>query len=185
MRASHPIASSCLGFDLNTENLKALTADGFETTSSFERVERFNPQATSLFHVLEHLDDPVSVLSSLHETSTPEAKLIVEVPHARDWLIHNGPDAFKEFTFWSEHLVLHTRTSLSHILEKSGWVVDYVYGVQRYPVWNHFAWFQRESPTGLSQGPMGEPGHQLADAYQAYLAARDETDTLIAMAHKT
>ena len=47
--------------------------------------------------------------------------MIIEVPHARDFLIETFDiNSFKDFTFWSEHLILHTKESLVAFAKESG-----------------------------------------------------------------
>jgi hypothetical protein len=46
-------------------------------------------------------------------------------------------DSFKESTFWSEHLILHTKESLRKILEAVGFKNIKIEGLQRYPSANH------------------------------------------------
>jgi hypothetical protein len=111
-------------------------------------------------------------------------KIIVEVPHAKDFLIDFlNLETFKAFTFWSEHLILHTRASLETFLQESGFKNIVIKGFQRYPLANHLYW--------LSQGKPG--GHQhwhylttkeLDKGYADMLASLDKTDTLIAIAEK-
>ena len=182
LRKSHEYAYDLLGFELNANNLQSLKADGHTVTDSPKEIIKFRPEIISLFHVLEHLDDPISHLEFLQKSSAPGARLVVEIPHARDWLLHHGPSSFKDFTFWSEHLVLHTKESLRYILEEGGWLVDEIINVQRYPLWNHLAWFELNKPTGIGRSALDESSRQLANAYQAFLAARNQTDTLVALA---
>jgi 2-polyprenyl-3-methyl-5-hydroxy-6-metoxy-1,4-benzoquinol methylase len=42
---------------------------------------------STAFHVIEHLADPVSILSMLSALLQPSGKLIVEVPSANDALL--------------------------------------------------------------------------------------------------
>jgi len=110
--------------------------------------------------------------------------LIVEVPHANDFLISFlNLQAFKEFTFWSEHLILHTRQSLEIFLREAGFKNIRIQGFQRYPLANHLHW--------LAKGKAGGHKHwhhlqtdELNRAYASMLASLDKTDTLIAVAEK-
>jgi hypothetical protein len=146
-------------------------------------LQAFKPQVISLFHVLEHLEDPLSVLRKLYETSDNRAVLIVEVPHARDMLIAKNDD-FRSFTFWTEHFVLHTKASLKSMIQDAGWQLTELVGVQRYPVWNHLSWLTEGKPTGLKSAINDGAARNLAQAYEQYLVSRDMTDTLVAVAVK-
>ena len=76
-------------------------------------------------------------------------KIIIEVPHAKDILIsYFNLESFKSFTFWSEHLILHTRESISRFLTVAGFKDVEVFGIQRYPLANHFYWLKEGKPGG-------------------------------------
>lgn len=182
LRHNYGCSKSHLGIELNASNREALSTDGFNVSERLIDAMAFKPQVVSLFHVLEHLPDPVQILQQLHKSADQQATLLVEVPHSRDWLIQHGPEAFKQFTFWSEHLILHTRASLQYVLERSGWQVEHVIAVQRYPVWNHLQWCLRQKPTGCTATPNDNAALALQQAYEQFLASRDQTDTLLAVA---
>ena len=61
--------------------------------------------------------------------------------------------SFKNFTFWSEHLILHTEDLkiaglLSKILKIAGFkIVNFEY-FQRYNINNHFKWIIENKPNG-------------------------------------
>lgn len=139
----------------------------------------FDYDIVTLFHVLEHLADPVSVLRDLHGRMRHGAKLIVEVPHARDWLLHHC-EAFRNFSLWSEHKILHTRESLSCVLEAGGFAVEHVSGVQRYGIDNHRAWLEYGRPH-VHCNPM--PASQADNAYREIKTMANESDTLVAVGH--
>jgi len=129
------------------------------------------------WHVVEHLDDPIEALTRLSGIMAPGALLVVEVPHARDWLLHSC-GAFRAFSLWSEHRILHTRETLRSLLQCGGFDVERIEAVQRYPLANHLHWLTRGMPGGV------DVNENLDREYAAMLAARDETDTLIAWARK-
>jgi SAM-dependent methyltransferase len=184
LRQDSHVASQHLGIELNNANRTALQEDGYQVSADIDTVFTFSADVISLFHVMEHLTDPQNTLEQLSAAATDCATLIIEVPHARDWLIQHGPDAFKTFTFWSEHLVLHTRQSLAYVLEKAGWQVQHISGVQRYPVWNHLQWCLHNKPTGVNATSHDASSKALHQAYEHFLAHRDQTDTLIAIAKR-
>ncbi len=71
---------------------------------------------------------------------------------------------------------------MRYVLEKSGWQVIQIVGTQRYPVWNHLAWFQHNKPSGIGAAIHDNSSVLLSQAYEAYLNAREQTDTLVAIA---
>ena len=100
----------------------------------------------SLFHVFEHITNPIEVLKTIHSKLSPDGKVLIEVPHARDILLTTYDlDSFKAFTFWSEHLVLHTRSSISAMLHHCGFKNIEIAGFQRYPLANHLHWMLKNN----------------------------------------
>ena len=134
------------------------------------------------FHVLEHVPNQVETIVQLKKRLKSRGKLIIEVPHAKDFLLEfENLKEFKKFTFWSEHLLLHTEHSLKKVLEKAGFKKIKISFYQRYNFANHLGWFINRKPGGhdffshLSEKMMNK-------AYNEYLTNRKLTDTLIAEA---
>jgi 2-polyprenyl-3-methyl-5-hydroxy-6-metoxy-1,4-benzoquinol methylase len=181
--------------ELNTEAEIAVGLDPSEVKQDFMRTHQVQTVAglddlragmlfdvISLFHVLEHLPDPIGELVALGDRMDKGAVLVIEVPHARDALLTiYRSDAFAAFTFWSQHLVLHTRASLAAALRAAGFMDLSIVGFQRYPLANHLHWLSRGAPAGHMLWPELSVG-SLDEAYGAALAAVDSTDTLIAHA---
>ena len=106
------------------------------------------------------------------------------MPHANDFLIQQKElKEFKDFTFWSEHLILHTYQSLNTILKKSGFKKINISFYQRYNFANHLGWFLKKKPGGhkLFEKFINK---NLEDSYSENLKRLRQTDTLIAIAEK-
>jgi 2-polyprenyl-3-methyl-5-hydroxy-6-metoxy-1,4-benzoquinol methylase len=157
---------------------------GYDVYRDVSDVAEESVEIATLFHVLEHFIDPVGMLDSIRSRLVTGGKIIVEVPHARDFLITTlDSDPFKAFTFWSEHLILHTRESLKMFLEKAGFRNIRIKGFQRYPLANHLYWLAKGKPGGhQAWAHLQHPG--MDAMYAAFLEAHDKTDTLIAVAEK-
>ena len=93
-------------------------------------------------------------------------------------------DQFKQFTLWSQHLVLHTRESLMKTLEFVGFKDIQIEGVQRYPLSNHLNWLANGKGGGHKSPLSMLDSEMLIDAYQNSLARINATDTLVAIAKK-
>ena len=156
------------------DELKKLGSEMYSFTENLPE-QSFN--VATLFHTLEHLIQPLKVLTEIRKSLLPGSTLIVEVPHARDVLL--ALESFKKFTFWSEHLILHTKTSLSKFLEEAGFVDVEVFGYQRYPVSNHLHWLAKNKPGGQNFYPNFD---FVNNDYVDLLIESDKTDTLIAIA---
>lgn len=132
------------------------------------------------FHVIEHLADPRGTLTQLASMLKKGGELIVEVPSANDALLTlYSCNAFRHFTYWSQHLYLFDSRTLTDLVNQAGLSLRWIKQVQRYPLSNHLHW--------LSKGGAG--GHQtwsfldspsLNEAYGNQLAALGLCDTLLA-----
>lgn len=139
----------------------------------------------TLFHCLEHLPNPTSVLQNIRASlkTDGDGTLIIEVPHARDFLIENLKSKdFIDFTLWSQHLVLHTRESLRLLLADAGFKNIIIEGVQRYSIANHFQWLSNKKPGGHKSLLSTLQTPELIASYEKALARIDATDTIVAIA---
>jgi SAM-dependent methyltransferase len=168
------------------EGLRRLALEaGHSILPSIVEAEDSHFDVASLFHVLEHLPDPIAVLKDVRRCMKPGGHLIVEIPHARDFLLSFlDLEEFKRHTFWSEHLILHTRRSLEAFLTASQFSVKAINGFQRYPLANHLFWLNKGRPGGHKEWSFLR-SDLLDTAYAAKLNELDMTDTLIAIATKT
>jgi len=136
----------------------------------------------TMFHVLEHIPYQVDILKKLKSKLNKKGKIIIEVPHAEDFLIlQDELDEFKNFTFWGEHLVLHTAKSLKKIILKAGFKKVKIQYYQRYNLANHLGWLIKRKPGGhiFYKDKVDE---QLNKSYCKNLEKLGQTDTLIAIA---
>jgi 2-polyprenyl-3-methyl-5-hydroxy-6-metoxy-1,4-benzoquinol methylase len=121
----------CVGMDWNAENaVHVADAVGAEVVGGPDALgrladERF--QAISMFHVLEHEQNPPELLRQAHRLLSPGGRLVVGVPSAasltrlmfgRFWLGYDLP----------RHRVAFTPTSLRHVLDRAGFEVERLTG---------------------------------------------------------
>lgn len=177
-----PVASEAWGLELNQERAAIVSAKGHRVAADLEELEDASFDVITLFHVLEHLTDPVATVARLKRALAPDGLIIVEVPHARDILLTTYDcEPFRRFTLWSEHLVLHTRDSLAGVLAAGGFEAPKVQGLQRYPLANHLYWLRHGRPGGHDAwAQLSTP--DVDSAYGHLLEAQDATDTLVATA---
>lgn len=134
----------------------------------------------TLFHVLEHIADPVDILGRLLKRLAPGGSMIVEVPNANDALLTvYENEAFSQFTYWSPHLFLYTNSTLEMLAKKAGLKVNYIRQVQRYPLSNHLHWLSRGKPGGHKTWSFLD-SNELHAAYEKQLASIGCCDTIIA-----
>ncbi|TCL69973.1 methyltransferase family protein [Hydrogenispora ethanolica] len=134
----------------------------------------------TLFHVLEHLPDPISTLKELAMKLNPGGYIIIEVPNANDALLtFYRNEAFSEFTYWSCHLFLFTTHTLELVGKKAGLQVKYIKQTQRYPLSNHLYWLAENKPGGHIQWSFLD-SPELHAAYEKQLGLIGCSDTLFA-----
>jgi len=175
-------ASSVTAVEPQAGPREALVSAGYRVAPSMEELGGEEFDVVTLFHVFEHLVDPLDSLIRIRSLLSGGGQVVIEVPHARDMLLSFLQlEAFKAFTFWSEHLILHTRESLRVFLEAAGFTNVIVKGLQRYPLANHLHWLREGKPGGhMAWHQLRTPA--LDEEYEVMLARLDLTDTLVATA---
>ena len=120
---------------------------------------------------------------ALYELSKESTKTEEFVLNVKTFIkVFNSNKDFKNFTLWSQHLVLHTRESLFRFLQSVGFVQINIKGVQRYPLSNHMYWLANGKPGGHKSSLSLIESKSLNNEYEKALAKIDATDTLVAVA---
>ncbi len=144
LKLSQKITKSVTGLEINRQILRYLSKR-FKIYDDINNIdEKFD--IITLFHVLEHIPNQIETLQQIKKKLKKNGKLIIEVPHANDLLLNLK--VFRNFTLWSEHLVLHTENSLSKFLKLAGYKINRVEYIQRYNFSNHLRWFLEGKPNG-------------------------------------
>ena len=133
----------------------------------------------TLFHVLEHLKDPIKILKNLKKYMKKKATIIIEVPNFDDALITLYQNQnFKDFTFWSQHLFLFNSNTLSAVANKAGLKTIKIEQFQRYPLSNHLYWLSKGVPNGHNKWKFLN-NNTLNKCYTAELSKLGKCDTII------
>jgi len=77
------------------------------------------PDTITMFHVLEHLPDPLATLTNLRCQASERTRLVVEVP-----ILEKGFTNDINGFFSAQHMTHFSRQSLSNLLARAGWVID-------------------------------------------------------------
>tara|TARA_A100001015_G_scaffold207361_1_gene231889 strand:- start:4359 stop:5204 length:846 start_codon:yes stop_codon:yes gene_type:complete len=167
-----------IGLELNESLIEYLNNENIPTYNDINKIPD-NIDCIMLNHVLEHLYDPISSLKNIKYKMNEKTLLIIEVPHADDFLINEyNCNDFKKFTFWSEHLILHTEKSLLNLLNIVGFSNIKITYYQRYNIFNHLYWLSNGKPGGHKNNNYND--NELIESYNNFLIKNKKTDTLIA-----
>ena len=177
------IASEVYGIELEYVMRNSLNGGGVKCFPSLDVAEKElagKVDVLTLWHVFEHLEDPIGILRRLKKLLTPEGVIYIEVPNANDALLSLYTcEAFADFTYWECHLFLFNNETLKQIIERAGMKVNFQTQVQRYPLANHLYWLTHGKPGGhmkwnfLNRNAMDRE-------YEQMLISIGKADTLVA-----
>jgi 2-polyprenyl-3-methyl-5-hydroxy-6-metoxy-1,4-benzoquinol methylase len=180
------VASQVNGVELRQEcinNIHRRLGDSVSVKPSIEDFQQAFDVVT-MFHVLEHLEDQQAHLQMAYKVLKSGGQIILEVPHAEDFLIEKvALEAFYDFSFWSEHLILHTRGTIRHFLQAAGFADIKIFPFQRFGYANHLHWLRHGKPGGHDIYK-DIPSDEFDQSYREFLCQRNWSDTLIATARR-
>ncbi len=152
----------------------------FKNTSDIPNDIRGGYDIITMFHVLEHIPDPKSILDELSKMLADGGQIIIEVPSANDALLTlYSSEPFSNFTYWSCHLFLYTAKALQILFDQANLKVNYIKQIQRYPLSNHLHWLANGKPGGHQEWNFLD-SPELHTKYEKQLAAIGKCDTIIA-----
>lgn len=152
---------------------------GLDVRNSIKEVDGVFDVIT-LFHVLEHFNDPREILKQLGTLLTPGGMIIAEVPNADDALLSlYGSTAFSNFVYWSCHRHLFNAKTITNLAHQAGFKVERIEHIQRYPLSNHLHWLAKGEKDGHWKWRFLD-SHELSLAYENTLRRIGKTDTLTA-----
>lgn len=136
-----------------------------------------------MFHVLEHIIDPVLFLQNVRKMLKHNGVLVIEVPNCDDFQI-NLNKSYREFYWQRAHIHYFTPIILKSLCKKSGLDEIEIIGIHRYSIENMFNWKLTEKPQ------LNEPTYNLSKEYEwiekpykQELEKKLKSDTIIAIGH--
>ncbi|MFA5593565.1 MAG: class I SAM-dependent methyltransferase [Micavibrio sp.] len=116
----------------------------------FARAHAGRFDLVTLWHVLEHVPDPVGLLRLASQVVKPGGTVCVEVPNLNDDLMRRSP-AFRDRWFMVEHISYFSPAILAMAAKRAlpGAEVE-VYGYQRYGLFNYMHWISFNAPQGAN-----------------------------------
>jgi len=155
-----------------------LNVDLLESTPELEAFD-----VITMFHLLEHLSDPVKFCKILRRYLTEQGSLVIEVPNLDDLMLEACPP-YRSFWWQRAHISYFNRNTLHRVLVEAGYSDIGILGVQRYGIDNRASWLvtgkpQIDSPSFETAGSYT----WLERYYKSYLENILRCDTLMAVAH--
>jgi 2-polyprenyl-3-methyl-5-hydroxy-6-metoxy-1,4-benzoquinol methylase len=180
--------SSCKsvsGLELDKKVKNFYESNGVIYENDIDTLKPNSYDTITMFHVMEHLSDPVEILKKLASSLKDEGSIIIEVPNANDALLTiYENEGFSNFTYWSCHLFLFTQYTLEKVFKRAGYKVEFIKHIQRYPLSNHMFWLAKNKPGGHKHWSGFLDNERLNKEYEASLASIGATDTIIAKIKK-
>lgn len=136
--------------ELANENLKY--SEQFingKAYNSLENIDERDFDVICMFHVFEHIREPIRFLDRCKSKLSTNGCIIIEVPCSNDPLITlYDCKEFKDFIFQPMHPMVYNEKSLDFVFEKSGLKKEEVIYYQRYGLDNHLSWFKNKKSGG-------------------------------------
>ncbi|MFT8344008.1 MAG: class I SAM-dependent methyltransferase [Clostridium beijerinckii] len=147
-----------------------------------KNIEDFNYKFDKIFmfHVLEHIKNPINFLIRLKDYMQDDGILFIEVPNNEDVLLNAyNITEFRDFYYQSAHLWYFNRKSLAYTLNKAGYECEII-NIQRYDISNHINWLKNKRPGGQNMFD-SIFDDKLKCAYNETLKKANKTDTILAI----
>lgn len=174
-----PLVKSIDGIEPTEPFRVYLDANGYNVKKDISELEG-EYDIIMMFHVIEHLPEPVETLKQLSRHLSPKGMIYAEVPNVNDALasLYNV-DAARRFLFFTDHLQYFSRRSLSELIGQAGLKEVGIWGHNRFHLANHLYWLSNGKPGGHKQWSFLETP-SLRMEYARALAAADLSDSLVA-----
>ena len=171
--SSGVLVESCLShlkYAANKFNLKCYV--------SLDEVGDNKFDAIFMFHVLEHIKEPIGFLKYCSSFLKQKGLFVVEVPSSSDPLLSlYGCDSFKDFYFQPMHHYVYSEKSLEYLFKKSGYKTSRFIYYQRYSLSNHLGWLAY-GKQGNEQNFLGIIDNLMEKHYKNNLINAKHTDTI-------
>ena len=137
--------------------------------------------SVTMFHVLEHLLEPIKALTSIGSCLKSTGFLFIEVPNYDDQLLIESK-SYRDFYWQKAHVSYFSPKTLRNTIEKAGLKLVEIIGVQRYGIENFMNWMV------LGKPQLDQPSFEMESAYQwleqyykSELESSMRSDTLMAI----
>jgi SAM-dependent methyltransferase len=171
------------GVELTNEYVKYAVSKGLDVKKTLDEIPDDSYDLIFMFHVLEHIGDPIQFLIDIRKKLTDQGKLIIEVPNVDDILVSTYKiPAHLDFYWEIAHNYYFSKGSLGKVLDMAGYKYE-IFPLQRYDLSNHMRWMQTGKPGG--NGFYNSIFSQsLNDQYEKCLKEQFLCDTIYAISEK-
>ena len=165
----------CIGIEFNKENAEFVNRElGIKTYTEPIEETGLSPDYFDLitaFQVLEHIDDPIQLLTTLRQYLKPDGYLYLEVPNINDALISvYNTEPYGDFWYREPHIFYYSPKTLLMLLERSGFEGD-ISTIQRYNFINQLNWILTGKPQESADIGMSDPILVSSDLVDASIKA--------------
>ena len=182
LKLAFDITTDCAGCELDYSLDDFYKERNLRVEHSLDKFSQTFDRIT-MFHVLEHLENPKEILEQLKEKLNKNGEIIIEVPNSDDALLTlYKNDAFKNFTYWSCHLFAYNHKNLKILLEQTGFKIKKYKYIQRFPYTNHFGWIKDRKAGGHTRF---KTNNLINFIYVNLLKLIKKTDTILVIAKKS
>ena len=145
-----PHVGECVGIEFNAEDA-AFVSDELGIPAYTTPVEETDLDEGSFdlitaFHVVEHLEDPRAVLTTLRRYLKPGGHVVFEVPNVDDALLSvYRVEPYADFWYREPHLFNFSPRTFTELMRQSGYAGE-TFTIQRYSLVNHLNWILTGGP---------------------------------------
>lgn len=134
-----------------------------------------------MFHVLEHIIDPISFLKKAIKLLSKNGKIIVEVPNINDFQLEHN-EYYRNWYWQRAHLHYFSPKILKNVFLESGINNVKILAVQRYGLENMFHWFLLKKPQIKNPSfEINESYDWLENYFKSHLSKKLTSDTILAV----
>lgn len=131
----------------------------------------------TLFHVLEHIKDPIKLCANLKSYLKKDGTLIIEIPNTNHYLLKINK-LYKDFYWQRAHISYFTPESVTKVLKKAGYRKIKIKGVQRYTFINALHWIFFGKPQLKNPSFQTSAFRFMDNLYKKFLNEKFLCDTL-------
>jgi 2-polyprenyl-3-methyl-5-hydroxy-6-metoxy-1,4-benzoquinol methylase len=165
------LAERTIGIEPQADFRDVLTARGHTAYASAREASAAEPASMDIafsFQTIEHVIDPVGLLTDAAACMKPGAELHVTTPNRDDVLMQLGGERYRQFFYRAAHVWYFDAPSLQETARRAGLSVRAITTPYRFDLSNFAVWLRDGRPSGLGRLP------QLAGASDAAFRAHVE-----------